>query len=102
MCSITVEGWASPVRACPRIPLGLPIELIYRHRRETAEEVGLPVPNNAQVPGISDSEMIAMFPCYEIDHDNKHFYRGWLEKRLLMNRCAACHRWHHPPQPLCP
>jgi uncharacterized OB-fold protein len=63
---------------------------------------GVAVPTNAQGPDISDSEMIAMFPGHEIDHDNKRFYRGWLERRLLMNRCAACGRWHHPPQPLCP
>ena len=60
------------------------------------------MPTDAGVPDISDSEMIARFPGHEIDHDNKHFYRGWLEKRLLMNRCADCGRWHHPPLPLCP
>ncbi len=60
------------------------------------------MPTDAQVPDISDTDMIAMFPGHEIDHDNKCFYRGWLKKQLLMNRCAACGRWHHPPQPLCP
>jgi uncharacterized protein len=60
------------------------------------------VPTHTGVPGISDGEMIAALPGHEIDHDNKHFYRGWLEKRLLMNRCADCGRWHHPPLPICP
>ena len=60
------------------------------------------MPTDAAVPDISDGEMIALFPGHEIDHDNKHFYRGWLGRRLLMNRCSDCGRWHHPPQPLCP
>ena len=42
------------------------------------------------------------FARVRVDHDNKAFYRGWLEKRLLMNRCANCGRWHHPPKPICP
>ena len=28
--------------------------------------------------------------------------RGRLDRRLLINRCAACGRWHHPPHPICP
>jgi uncharacterized OB-fold protein len=51
---------------------------------------------------ISDEELVARFPDTRIDPDNKHFYAGWLEQRLLMNRCGDCGRWHHPPRPLCP
>jgi uncharacterized protein len=69
---------------------------------DDTEEGSSAVPTDAGVPSISDSDLIAMFPGHEIDHDNKHFYRGWLQKRLLMNRCADCGRWHHPPQPICP
>jgi uncharacterized protein len=52
--------------------------------------------------GINDADLVEKFAAVRIDHDNKAFYRGWLEKRLLMNRCHACGRWHHPPKPICP
>jgi uncharacterized protein len=51
---------------------------------------------------ISDAELLAAFPDTLIDHDTKEFYRGWLERRLLLNRCGDCGRWHHPPHPRCP
>jgi uncharacterized OB-fold protein len=51
---------------------------------------------------ISDEELVARFPDTRIDPDNRHFFAGWLEQRLLMNRCGGCGRWHHPPRPLCP
>ncbi len=51
---------------------------------------------------ISDRELLDAFPDTLIDHDNKEFYRGWLEHRLLLNRCRDCGRWHHPPRPMCP
>jgi uncharacterized protein len=50
----------------------------------------------------SDQELLDAFPHTLIDHDNKEFYRGWLEHRLLLNRCGDCGRWHHPPHPVCP
>ena len=51
---------------------------------------------------MTDAELVDRFPRMRIDHDNKEFYRGWLQRRLLMNRCAACGQWHHPPKPICP
>lgn len=51
---------------------------------------------------ISDAELLDAFPDTLIDHDNKELYRGWLERRLLLNRCGNCGRWHHPPRPRCP
>jgi len=50
----------------------------------------------------SDAELVERFPYARIDHDNKALYRGWLEKRLRMNRCDDCQRFHHPPKPVCP
>jgi uncharacterized OB-fold protein len=50
----------------------------------------------------SDAELVDRFVRVRLDHDNKAFYRGWLEERLLINRCQACGRWHHPPKPICP
>jgi uncharacterized protein len=51
---------------------------------------------------ISDQQLLDAFPDTLIDHDNKEFYRGWLEHRLLIDRCGDCGRWHRPPSPLCP
>ena len=50
---------------------------------------------------IADSELLARFPDTWINHDNKEFYRGWLQRRLLLNRCGECGRWQHPPKPIC-
>lgn len=50
----------------------------------------------------SDTELLAAFPDTLVNHDNKEFYRGWLDKRLMMNRCSDCGTWHHPPQARCP
>lgn len=52
--------------------------------------------------GITDEELLSRLPDTLIDHDNKEFYRGWLERRLLLNRCNGCGTWHHPPRPVCP
>jgi uncharacterized protein len=51
---------------------------------------------------ISDRDLLDAFPDTLINYDNKEFYRGWLEHRLLLNRCEDCGRWHHPPRPMCP
>ena len=51
---------------------------------------------------VSDQEVLDRYPQTRIDHDNKSFYKGWLQRRLVMNRCAECSRWHHPPKPICP
>jgi len=39
-------------------------------------------------------------PVY-IDQDNLAFYRGFLERRLMINRCANCERYYQPPYPVC-
>ena len=51
---------------------------------------------------ITDAELVERFPYARVDHDTKHLYRGWLERRLLVNRCGDCGHWHHPPKPVCP
>ena len=51
---------------------------------------------------ISDEDLMGRFPWVQIDHDTKHLYRGWLDKRLLINRCDDCGHFHHPPKPVCP
>lgn len=51
---------------------------------------------------IGDAALVERFPYAQIDHDSKHLFRGWLEKRLLINRCEDCQHFHHPPKPVCP
>ena len=51
---------------------------------------------------VTDAELVERLPRVRVDHDNKEFYRGWLQHRLLINRCKSCHQWHHPPKPVCP
>ena len=51
---------------------------------------------------LSDTELVDRFTRARVDHDNKTFYRGILSKQLLINRCADCGHWHHPPKPVCP
>ena len=50
----------------------------------------------------SDLELVERFPGVGLDHVNKHFYSGLLERQLRLNRCADCGWWHHRPKPVCP
>jgi uncharacterized protein len=56
----------------------------------------------SEAVGMTDADLVETFSRVRVDHDNKAFYRGWLNKRLLLNRCRECGRWHHPPKPICP
>ena len=51
---------------------------------------------------VSDEELIARLPGLPIDPDTAAFYRGWLSRELLCNRCDDCGFWHRPPRPICP
>ncbi len=51
---------------------------------------------------VSDDELVARYPGRQLDHDNKSQYRGWLNRRLLINRCDDCGSWHERPRPCCP
>ena len=37
------------------------------------------------------------FPDVLIDHDNKYFYEGLLNRQLVLNRCNDCGTWHAEP-----
>ncbi len=50
----------------------------------------------------SDTEVLAAYPNIAIDRDTVSHYRGWLGRRLLINRCDECGRWHHPARAICP
>jgi len=51
---------------------------------------------------ITDAELVDRLPGILVDGDNKDYYRGWLQRTLVLNRCENCGRWHHPPKPVCP
>ena len=34
--------------------------------------------------------------------DERAFWAGGADGRLLVHRCRACRRWFHPPAPVCP
>ncbi|HXQ54021.1 MAG TPA: Zn-ribbon domain-containing OB-fold protein [Stellaceae bacterium] len=34
--------------------------------------------------------------------DTKPFWDACAEGRLMLQRCAACQAWRHPPSPICP
>lgn len=37
-----------------------------------------------------------------ITHDNRFFWEGVAQGKLLIQRCASCGRLQHPPAPMCP
>lgn len=37
-----------------------------------------------------------------ITHDNRFFWEGLRQGRLLLQRCAGCGKLRHPPGPMCP
>ena len=51
---------------------------------------------------ITDSDVFARFPNDRIDRDNIPFFRGLLERRLVVGRCHDCGRWNQPLWPNCP
>ena len=50
----------------------------------------------------SDLDVLNRFPGTMIDHDSKDFYRGLLDRQLLMNRCEQCGTWQAQGQSMCP
>lgn len=52
-------------------------------------------------PEISDEELIAKFPHADIDHDNKPFFRGLLQRKLLYPRCNDCGNWMYTYRDVC-
>jgi len=37
-----------------------------------------------------------------LTHDNRFFWEGLVQGKLLIQRCASCGRLQHPPTPMCP
>ncbi len=41
-------------------------------------------------------------PRPTLDPENRTYWQGCLEHKLLLQYCASCNRLQHPPTPLCP
>jgi uncharacterized OB-fold protein len=51
---------------------------------------------------ISDADVLERYPSLWVDRDTVDLFRGFLEHRLLINKCAECSNWYQPPWPVCP
>jgi uncharacterized OB-fold protein len=45
--------------------------------------------------------MAATRPLPRLDSDNRAFWTGGAEGKLLIHHCRDCDRWVHPPGPVC-
>jgi uncharacterized OB-fold protein len=51
---------------------------------------------------VTDEELLERYPWGAIDHDNKAQWKGYLDRRLVIDRCLDCGHWINPPRPMCP
>jgi uncharacterized OB-fold protein len=51
---------------------------------------------------VTDEEVFEAFPGVLLNQDNIEYFRGLVEKKLLINRCDDCGYWIYPHRPLCP
>jgi len=40
-------------------------------------------------------------PRVQLDRDNRAFWTGGADGKLMIYRCGDCDTWLHPPQPVC-
>jgi uncharacterized OB-fold protein len=50
---------------------------------------------------ISDEELFQRYRDQPVNHDTRARYLGWLEHKVLVDRCADCGRFQEPPSPVC-
>jgi uncharacterized protein len=43
-----------------------------------------------------------MRPAPVLTEDNEGFWRAAADGRLVVQQCASCNAYHHPPRPMCP
>ena len=51
---------------------------------------------------ITDAELVDRLPGILVDGDNKDYYRGWLERRLVLNRARTAVGGTTRPSPSAP
>ena len=50
---------------------------------------------------VDDDAVLARYPETRLDHLNKYFYAGLMNRELILGKCAACNTWQTPLRPLC-
>lgn len=50
----------------------------------------------------TDAELLEVLAHLPVERDTAEHYRGYLRRELVVNRCAACDRFHAPMRPMCP
>jgi uncharacterized protein len=51
---------------------------------------------------ITDEQVLDAYKSLPIDHDSKNFWKGCLQKKLVINRCQSCGNYIQFPKPMCP
>lgn len=51
---------------------------------------------------LTDADLAQRLIGYPLDHDNKHQYAAWLDRRLIGLHCRDCARWSLPVRQRCP
>jgi len=51
---------------------------------------------------VNEPTKSARHPRPGLTHDNRFFWDGVAQRKLLIQRCATCRRLQHPPAPMCP
>lgn len=51
---------------------------------------------------VTDEELVRRFRGRAIDHDTRTRYQGFLDHRLLFDRCGSCGVLREPSGPICP
>jgi uncharacterized OB-fold protein len=54
------------------------------------------------VPSKTVTEVFEAYPHAWIDLDTFAMFEGFLDHKLLVNRCKDCQRYFQPPWPMCP
>ena len=54
------------------------------------------------MPNVDVHEVLGRYPRDFIDRDTFAMYEGFVNQRLLINRCMACEKFFQPPWPSCP
>ena len=74
-------------------------KLLFRVFKFKAPAVGAPTPAPAEAPAEAPK---AKRPPPGISDDNRFFWEGARQGKLLIQRCTGCGSLRHPPGPVCP
>ena len=61
-----------------------------------------PFPRSEPAASGEVQNVTVQHPKPGLTHDNRFFWEGLVQHKLLIQRCASCRRLQHPPAPMCP